>query len=49
MRYINATPTWVMLLPIMLELADKEKIIEEFYRMAEAADKWNKFCEEENE
>ena len=49
--YIDLTPKWRGITPWMLhafrENEQWSKVIEdEFYRMAEAADKWNEYCKE---
>jgi hypothetical protein len=57
MPYIDMTPTWRALLPIMcavLENEDateenKQMIREEFRRMAQAADQWNAHTKSQNE
>lgn len=48
---ITVTPTWRSLVPVMLEVNRNAKrtppeLISEFFRMAEAADKWNEYCKE---
>jgi len=44
---INITPKWVDLVPLLVELAQRKNpesrkvVLENIYRMAEGADKWN--------
>lgn len=59
-QFIDCTPTWEGLLPMLLELADprnvqkdkrdetRQYIRQEFRRMAQAADKWNAHVKEHN-
>jgi hypothetical protein len=50
---IDCTPTWEQIFPSMLLIfkdsksnKDKLTVIDEFRKMANAADKWNSYCKE---
>ena len=55
MKTVDVTPTWLGLLPMLLELTRpsinqdaRQMAFRELARMAEAADKWNEHCSSEN-
>lgn len=53
-RTIDMTPTWEGILPVILyglengPAHNRDNLKEELRRMAEAADKWNAHCKEQN-
>lgn len=50
MTTVDCTPTWEGLLPLMLDLVkqDSKMIVEEFKKMAKAADKYNELINQKN-
>lgn len=48
-KYIDCTPTWESLLPVMLELKDQPNIAAELQRMAQQADLWVEYCKQKEQ